>query len=87
MAEETVGQAQHYLSQHTVIDTGSERVSERNEQTDRFHKPPRWASVKQLDSVCYTRGNRHPGTMFSGVSLLELYRFQEGKNNYSEIRV
>lgn len=46
MAREAVGRALHYLSQRTVIDVRTERVSQRNEQTDGFHKPQRWSEIR-----------------------------------------
>lgn len=50
MAKATVGKALHYLSQHTELDARAERVSWRNEHTDRFHEPQQWPETWLLNS-------------------------------------
>lgn len=45
--------ALHYLSQHTELDARTERVSWRNEQTDRFHEPQRWPEIRLLNPVIF----------------------------------
>lgn len=45
--------ALHYLSQHTELDARTERVSRRNEQTDRFREPQRWPEIGLLNSVIF----------------------------------
>lgn len=85
MAEETEGQGQHYLSQHSAIDTGPERVSERNEQIDRFHKPQRclsWSVTLKATIVqgrCFLR--------FLCCIFTDFRSGGGGGDNYFEIRV